>query len=157
MDFSDNDHKYFTILYVPNVMKRFRKWTKNWETMTLAYKGLNKLNRSLKFKKTYHPFLSRSNILYKINCLDCDVFMWVRPVNNWKIKFSEHRNHINLETTRSSVIMDYRINLSHEFDWDNVEILNNETQYRKRLISEMVYIKSIITQWFLNLQNDTDC
>jgi len=29
----------------------------------------------------------------------------------------------------------------HEFDWDNVKILDKEMNYNKRLISEMIFIK----------------
>jgi len=33
----------------------------------------------------------------------------------------------------------YKFN--HEFDWDNTQILDFETNYNKRLISEMIHIK----------------
>jgi len=37
-----------------------------------------------------------------------------------KTRISEHKNHIN--TITHSVITEQRIGLSHEFDWENVEI-----------------------------------
>jgi len=43
-----------------------------------------------------------------------------------KTRISEHRNHINKNTTTQSVITEHRINFSHEFNWDNVEILDRE-------------------------------
>jgi len=39
-------------------------------------------------------------------------------------RIKEHKNHIR-ETTHS-VIMDHRLKNDHEFDWDNVEILDKE-------------------------------
>jgi len=32
---------------------------------------------------------------------------------------SEHRNHINRNTTQHSVIIQHHIDLFHEFDWNN--------------------------------------
>jgi len=42
----------------------------------------------------------------------------------------------------------------HDFDWDNVEILDEEIYFNKRIISEMIYIKK--QSYGLNLQHDTD-
>ena len=33
-------------------------------------------------------------------------------------------------------------NFSHEFDWNNVKIIDYESNYKKRIISEMIHIKS---------------
>ena len=42
----------------------------------------------------------------------------------------------------------------HDFDWDNVKILEEEPCYGKRLISEMIHIKKQENR--LNLQNDRE-
>jgi len=42
---------------------------------------------------------------------------------------------------QSSVITEHHLKFSHDFDWDNVEILDEEIHYNKRIISEMIYIK----------------
>jgi len=42
------------------------------------------------------------------------------------MRISEHKNHINRNTTQHSVITQYRMDLFHEFDWDNVNILDKE-------------------------------
>jgi len=56
-------------------------------------------------------------------------------------RVSEHRGHIRKNSTHNSVITDHRLNqdFKHEFDWDKV--LDKETNYNKRLISEMIFIK----------------
>jgi len=52
-----------------------------------------------------------------------------------------------------SVITDRRLKSRHEFDWDNVKILDEEMNYNKRLISEMIFIKK--QKHSLNAQMDT--
>ena len=51
-------------------------------------------------------------------------------------RVKEHRNHINRKTGQSSVITDHRL-LNHEFDWEGVEILDEERNLNKRLMSEI--------------------
>jgi len=46
------------------------------------------------------------------------------------------------------------LEFSHDFDWDDVEILDEEIRYNKRIISEMIHIKK--QSHSLNLQQDTD-
>jgi len=69
-----------------------------------------------------------------------------------KIRIDEHRSHIR-NTGQNSVITENRLKYVHDFDWDNVEILDEETHFNKRLISEMIYIKKQTNS--LNLQQDT--
>jgi len=70
------------------------------------------------------------------------------------IRVNEHRSHIRRNSTQPSVITNHRLNFKHEFDWDNARVLDNETNYNKRLISEMIYMKK--QKQGLNAQTDTD-
>ena len=70
-----------------------------------------------------------------------------------KTHINEHNNHINWNTTQHSVITKHRISHQHDFDWENVKILDKEKVLNKRLISEAIYIKQ--QKQSLNLQNDT--
>jgi len=69
-------------------------------------------------------------------------------------RIGEHRIHIRRNSPQSSVITDHRLEFNHEFDWDNVEVLDEEKNYNKRLISEMIHIKR--QRKSLNLKKDTD-
>ncbi|KYN30075.1 hypothetical protein ALC57_00468 [Trachymyrmex cornetzi] len=66
----------------------------------------------------------------------------------------EHKNHINRNTQQKSVITDHRVKYSHEFDWNNVEILDEEIILNKRFTSEMIHIHK--QDCSLNLQTDTE-
>jgi len=56
-------------------------------------------------------------------------------------RVGEHRNHIRRNSAQISVITDHRLQLNHEFDWDDVRVLDEEMNYKKRLISEMIHKK----------------
>jgi len=76
-----------------------------------------------------------------------------------KRKGNAIREYQNIEETlirklASILITEHRINNNHEFNWDNPDILDKEKYYYKRLISEMINIKS--QKNALNIQSDTE-
>jgi len=68
-------------------------------------------------------------------------------------RVGEHRSHIRRNSTQLSVITDHRLQAEHEFDWGYVKVLDQESNYNERLISEMIYIKK--QKHGLNAQTDT--
>jgi len=151
---SDTKDNYFVIPYIDHISSKFIQYFKNIPTLKLTFFGINKLNKFIKVHKDPLPFLSRSNVVYKINCLDCDASYVGQTRRLLKQRIEEHRNHIRRDTTQTSVITDHRLKFSHEFDWENVEILDEEVYFNRRLISEMIYIKK--QHKGLNLQKDTE-
>jgi len=58
--------------------------------------------------------------------------MWDRTRRLLKTRIDEHRSHIRRDTNQSSVITEHCLEFSHDFDWDDVEILDEEIHYNKR-------------------------
>jgi len=52
------------------------------------------------------------------------------------------------------VITNHRLEFHYDFDWNNQSILDKEDKYYKRLISEMINIKT--QKNAINLQSDTE-
>jgi len=71
-----------------------------------------------------------------------------------RTRVNEHRKNINKDASEYSVITEHRIERNHDFDWDNPEILDQEQNYYKRIISEMIHIKSQKNS--INLNSDTE-
>src|SRR5436190_21792749 len=80
------------------------------------------------------------NVIYKINCGDCDASYVDQTRRCLKTRIAEHRNHIKRNSTQKSVITDHRLE-NHEFDWNNVRTLEEEPIAGERLTAEMLYIK----------------
>lgn len=55
--------------------------------------------------------------------------------------------------TAFSFITAHRFDFSHEFEWENIDILKEEFLH-KRLTSKMIFIKKQINN--LNIKNDMD-
>jgi len=146
-------HSYFIIPYVSCISKKFMQLFKNNSFCKLVFSCYNKLSKFIKIHKDALPSSSRSNVVYKINCLDCDTSYIDQTKCTLNTRVSEHRNHVRRNITQNSVITDNRSNFRHELDWDNVKILDEEMNYNKRLISEMIFI--IKQKHGLNAQIDT--
>jgi len=50
--------------------------------------------------------------------------------------------NIKVDESKHSVITKHILKFNHIFDWQNVKIIDFETNYYNRLISEMLYIKT---------------
>ena len=71
-----------------------------------------------------------------------------------KTRIKEHKTDIKKSTSEISVVSRHRVNEMHEFDWDNIKILDTEQSLMKRRISEMIHIKNQISG--INKQSDTE-
>ncbi|XP_029672401.1 uncharacterized protein LOC115241033 [Formica exsecta] len=100
------------------------------------------------------PSASCTNVIYMINCADCDASYVGQTSRRLQTRIGEHRNHIRRNTTVGSVITEHRLEFDHDFDWNHVRILDSEKYLNKRLISEMLFIRRQING--LNLQTDTE-
>lgn len=77
--------------------------------------------------------------------------MWGKPASNsWR----ELRNILNINRPSSSLtaISEHRLE-GHEFDWENVCVLDREPMFTRRLVSEMLHIQQQTKG--LNRQEDT--
>jgi len=150
----ETNGKWFVVPYIRSVSEKFKHIIRDLDT-GISYYSLNKLGNIIKRHKDNLPDTSKMNVVYKLNCVDCNASYVGQTCRLLKTRTAEHKNHINRNTTTQSVITDHRIGFSHEFDWLNVDILDVERFYTKRLISEMLYIK--LQDNSLNQQTDTEC
>ncbi|KYN35068.1 hypothetical protein ALC56_10601 [Trachymyrmex septentrionalis] len=141
---ADNDREnesvsWLTVPFIPFHTEKFKRFRKN--DIRVSFRSLNKLNKYIKVHKDICPYTSKSNVVYMILCEDCDASYVRQTSRRLKTKIAEHRNHIRYNTSGRSVITDHRRQLDHEFQWDEVVILDEEPCYRRCLVSEMLNIK----------------
>lgn len=84
----------------------------------------------------------KSNVVYKIPC-SCGAVYIGQTKQLLKNRINEHIcscniRHINKK--EKTALATHHFDLNHEFNFDNVSILDNEQNYKKRLISEMILI-----------------
>jgi len=144
---------WFTVPYVDSISDKFRGII-NGAVAGLSFFSLNKLSSFIKAHKDPLPKFSQMNVVYKISCKNCEASYVGQTCRQLKTRISEHKNHINRNTSAFSVITEHRLQFGHDFDWEGVEILDVEGNYNKRLISEMINIRC--QKDSINLQTDID-
>jgi len=121
----------------------------------IGYRILNKLTAFVKRHKDKNMLEVNKNIVYKIFCNDCNASYVGQTKRQLKTRISEHVKNIKLEESKHSVITKHMLEKGHIFDWKNIKIMDHETNYYKRLISEMIYIKT--QESSLNSIDDIEC
>jgi len=151
---TDDDKKgWFLIPFIPKWTDKFKSIVNNLK-MKLAFFSLNKLGRMIKAQKDDIPVGYNKNVVYKLECKNCDVAYIGQTKRRLHTRINEHRNDINKINSNQSVVTEHRLGNNHEFNWDNPIILDKDKLYYRRLISEMIYIKSHNNS--INLQSDTE-
>jgi len=142
---------WFTLPYFPNISEKFKNITKI-QNVKLSFYCFNKLDRIIKAQKDLLPDYLKKNVVYKISCNNCDATYVGQTKRKLKTRITEHRNQINRNSFNKTVITEHR--LCHDFDWNNVKILDQEIFYWKQIISEMLNI--CLQKNALNCQTDTE-
>ncbi|KYN22199.1 hypothetical protein ALC57_05409, partial [Trachymyrmex cornetzi] len=152
-DSNEERPSWFVLPYAPQMSDKFFSIAKKLD-VKLSFFSTNKLNKFIKVQKDILPKFSNKNVVYKIFCKDCDATYVGQTGRKLATRISEHRNHINSNTSNQSVITDHRLEYNHEFDWEGVRILDRERFLNKRLNSEMLHI--YMPKNGLNLKTDTE-
>jgi len=146
--------KFVVIPYINRISDMVVSSIKKSNKVNIGYRCLNKLNMIIKTHKDKNLHSQNSSVVYKINCNDCDASYVGQTKRQLKTRIKEHKNNINGNINRFSVISEHIIKEKHDFNWDKVKILDHETNYHKRIISEMLHIKE--QKNGINLNKDTE-
>jgi len=145
--------KHFVIPYVRGISEITASLI-NKSIFTVGFRILNKMNKYIKVQKDVTDLLQKNNIVYKIGCMNCEATYTGQTKRQLKTRIREHFNNIKSDNTKHSVISEHIIKYNHKFDWDSVQILDTESNYKKRLVSEMLHIKE--QRHGINSQKDTE-
>jgi len=145
--------KFFVIPYMCGISETVASMF-NKSVFSVGFRGLNKLDKIVKVQKDYTEHSHKNNVVYKINCKNCDASYVGQTKRQIRTRKKEHHNNIKADKSKHSVITEHILNFDHNFDWDNIKILDTESNYNKRLVSEMLHIKE--QKNGINLHKDTE-
>ena len=146
---------YKKICHVPTLTARlisiFRPGLN--ETFKIVPHYDNKLDKLFSRIKDRNPRDFESNVIYSIQCNDCEG-KYVGVTSQWlKNRVSKHRSECNLGRTACALACHATDN-NHSFDFQNVTILDRERNYFGRLFLEMYHIN--IQENTVNFRTDVE-
>ena len=86
MNPTEEASSYFTIPYVPHISESFKNLTKDLD-VKISYFSLNKMRNYIKTHKDVRPKTTHSNVVYKINCNNCDASYVAKQVDNYILEY----------------------------------------------------------------------
>lgn len=150
---NEQDRKNFIVLpYHSLTSKPLSNVFKEFQTETI-FKNNNKLDSIVRKGKDKLPIFRQHNIVYRIDCRDCDSVYVGQTKRALETRLKEHRANIKLDRDKYNAVSLHRMNNNHDMKWDSPKILDFEHNKFKRDISEMVHIK--INKNTLNVQCET--
>jgi len=154
LNLEGNKRKLLILPYIKNISERIN-WSINKNLFLTGYRILNKLTSFIKRHKDVNKVEVNNNVVYKIVCNNCDASYVGQTKRQLKTRVNEHVKNIVQDESKHSVITKHILQENHTFDWLNVQILDFESNYFKRLVSEMIYIKTQSNG--LNSMEDIEC
>ena len=124
---------YHRVFY-PKISKVLKKY--NIRTAPLINQ---KLNSIVKLGKDKTDKWDETDIVYSFSCDSCPATYIGQTKRSLKTRISEHIKQVNKNLPVPNHL---RVNPNHSFKWDETVILDRESNYKKRLISEMIHINS---------------
>ncbi|KYN09443.1 hypothetical protein ALC57_18450, partial [Trachymyrmex cornetzi] len=145
--------KLFVVPYIPKVTNCVIS-NLNRDVFTIGIRCINKLNMFVKVHKDKIDITNRNNVVYKISCRDCDASYVGQTKRKLSTRLREYECNIRGNSSKYSVLTNHMLDFNHSFDWKNVRVMDTESHYNKRLISEMLFIKKQYND--INTQKDTE-
>ncbi|XP_011882019.1 PREDICTED: uncharacterized protein LOC105569853 [Vollenhovia emeryi] len=142
-----------TIPYIKHLSDNISRTFKNCGIQTI-FTVPKKLNNIIKKGKDRLPNKKQTELIYKINCVDCDACYIGQTKRHLDTRIKEHLSDIKKHDNDHSVVSKHRTTLGHEFQWSDSQILHKERNLRKREVAEMFFIKRHSST--INYQRDTE-
>lgn len=136
---ADAGKKFISIPYVSGLFESL-----NWTLSKHNIRLVGTSNRDLSFLfdsgKDTLPFDNRSNVIYKIPCMNCNGVYIGQTYRQVGTRVKEHKKNVNEDVSRHTALTKHMVDLNHAFNYDNISILDEEPRSYKRLLLEMCHI-----------------
>ena len=104
-------------------------------------KPFRTLRKILSPPKDCIPDDDKSNVVYKINCRDCDASYVGETGRALKTCVSKHQRAVEKMNFSGSALAQHAWENHHHIDWTSACILGTESHYHSRLSREAIYIR----------------
>ncbi|XP_046753069.1 uncharacterized protein LOC124416189 [Diprion similis] len=142
---NDNSTKITILLpYVQGLSENLKGYLKKFN-IKVVHKTQNTSARIFTRLKDTDPTMLHSNLVYKLDCLNCENAYIGQTSQHLKKRINDHRYTIKCKDPNKSALSNHSLSLGQKFDFDNPTILTHESNYQNWLVKEMIHISRNIT------------
>ena len=125
--------------YVQGVSERLVRVLNNYNIRGVM--KTSTIRQQLSKPKDQIATYDRPNVIYQIPCNDCDQVYIGESLRRFNTRLSEHKESVNdISKHTKSALGIHRFKHDHLPDWENIQILDSEPNYKQRKIKEALYI-----------------
>lgn len=136
----NNPYRNFTVLpYVKGLAEQISKFLRKYG-VRVVYKVMNTTARVFSHLKDPVPTLDLSDLVYKIDCLNCNKCYIGQIKQHLSKRIYNHTYSIECKDSSKSALSNHALSLNHKFDFDNTTVIAKESNEYRRLIKEMTNI-----------------
>ncbi|KAI4455630.1 madf domain transcription factor [Holotrichia oblita] len=146
-----NNNIYHTIPYINNLSDTIKHELKKSDIHITFIPTNRHLFTNL---KTPIKHGNQSNVVYKLDCKDCNKCYIGQTKQYLKKRIYNHQYAVTHNVTAETALSKHSKDRRHNFDFQNTKILKKGNNYKKRLIYEMIYIKK--AENAVNFRTDID-
>lgn len=107
----------------------------------ISYKIPKILKNIINTSKDKIKKLSHCDIVYKINCSGCKASYVEQTKRQLRTRVKEHIVDIRKKSRNLSIVFCHRLETDHEFNWENVQILDRALLQQKAYFRDNPYFK----------------
>lgn len=144
---------YFKIPFIENLSQSLAKKLKT-DSYQIAYYNTKKVGHIFSRVKDKTDNNLHSNVIYQIPCGNCNNCYIGQTKQHLRKRVLEHKRDCNISNAHNprTALALHHFSENHHFKFDEIRILDRETNYKKRLFLEMAQIQK--TDRTVNLNTD---
>jgi len=148
-----NKSKIVAIPYNNEISTKITRLFQKETNSKLAYKNNNTLSWTYSNLKTKISNEFMSGVVYKITCNNCNKVYIGQTQNYLRDRINAHKRSVKNKTYETA-LSQHATDLNHKFNFDikDIQIIDKEKNYKKRVFKEMVHICKTKNK----LNNNTD-
>lgn len=148
------NNNFISLPFIPEITNKIKNVLKPFK-INIAEKPGNNTKTIFTKLRPKITNLEKTNIVYKIDCADCTQTYIGQTKQYLKNRVNEHKRSIRkVGQNNNTALAKHALDLTHNFKFEEVQILDYEPNYRKRNIKEMIFIKKHKNS--LNFRTDTE-
>jgi len=148
---NNNTNIYTTLPYDHSIEHSINKILKPLG-VTPAWTSLDATRCLFSKLKDEDEKMSQSNLVYRIDCLDCNNCYIGETKQYLHKRIYQHEYHVRKKNANHSGLCKHSIEQDHTFSFNEAKILHKSPQYNKRITLESLYIHKHSNN--VNIQNE---
>ena len=134
----NSDIKYISAPYINGVSEKINRQLKN-HNLILSSKPTTTLKSKLCNLKDKVKQIDQNNVIYRLDCNDCDEIYIGESNRNLSKRMYEHENNVRNHNQNSLVFQHVANSGNHKINWDNPKVIDKNDHWKKRKFIESCY------------------